>query len=388
MKRLLFLCFYLTQLAYSHAQQSGWTSITNLPDLFLDGKIAQEKLAFQSYDIPNAALGNTAKVLFKSPEENPVRFSDVLFLTPQEGYILGSGLSIFHCTDAGKSWNQLQFRNQGEAFLSLVESKEHVLVAGESPYIFRTKKQRHSWEAYDLRQLLHQDEQHLKTPAIRIDKIRNYQDKLLVAVGAINEDALFIFSTNQGDSWQRLAMPPLLHQGLALRDIALLSEQRWVLLSQGIGRILITDDAGKHWQEKTLKIQTDSDMSFHCLALADAEEVYMAGTAALYKSQDAGNTWQRIDLVNLQATTGDMEDCLFTAMQWQDGRLYLSSQNDYSEDRKTFAYVYTPASGQFSALLSHQQDRFAGQSLGISAIDSQHIYLLDCYTLYQVGLQK
>ena len=234
----------------------------------------------------------------------------------------------------------------------------------------------------------HQDEQHLSPPAIiRIDNIRNYQDKLLVAVGAINEDAFFIYSSNQGDSWQRLALPPLLHRGLALRDIALLSEQRWVLLSQGIGRILITDDGGKHWEEKTLKIQTDSNMSFHCLPLP-MQEIYMAGTAALYKSQDAGNTWQRIDLANLLATTGDMEDCLFTAMQWQDGRLYLSSQNDYSEDRKTFAYEYTPASGQFSALLSHQQERFSGQSQGISAIDGQHIYLLDSYTLYQVQRQK
>ena len=139
MKRLLFFCFYLTQLAYGQAQQSSWMSIANLPDLFLDGKIAREKLVFQSYDIPNAAIGNTAKVLFKSPEENPVRFTDVLFLNPQEGYILGSGLSIFHCTDAGASWNQLQFRNQGEAFLSLAESKQHVLVLGRVP-IFSGQK--------------------------------------------------------------------------------------------------------------------------------------------------------------------------------------------------------------------------------------------------------
>ncbi len=259
--------------------------------------------------------GHWKEVLQLSPNTNYTSspyFTAVDFPTAQIGYAVGTADKIFKTTDAGESWQELQWSNAVTPYRRLsdvsFQDDENGFALGYqvdnielnigvyTPLLYRTTDGGLSWDE----QLLTESDHHY------FDLYQTGTDTLYIS--AVNRNYIFptdqlLRSTDRGQSWTSLILPGLTTQtGLVLRGVHWFSAQEGVVLgstefSGNEYHLYKTWDAGTTWLKIALPqgiAPAFTKIPNLNLAFSQDEGVIVGATGQVLHSKDRGESWTTI----------------------------------------------------------------------------------------------
>ena len=108
---------------------------------------------------------------------------------------------------------------------------------------------------------------------------------------AVGHDAVILYTEDRGETWNLQYSDP--ESETPLMDVFFFDDKKGLSVG-AYGLVLVTEDGGQTWEAKSV----DEEMDRHLNALFNFNnELYMVGeSGVVYRSEDQGNTWIKIEL--------------------------------------------------------------------------------------------
>lgn len=262
--------FYNLMYALNDVEFVGYESVFAVGD---DGVILKSTDAGESWDQINSG---TRATLY-----------EIQFVTENVGYIVGYEDIVLKTDNGGNNWFPIEINNPGYPYVMdlFFVTADKGFVVGDEGKIFRTNDGGRTWDYHS-------------------EGFRNFNTVYFVneSLGFVCGRSNILFRTSDfGDSWTQIDMENF-GWNLWFKDICFTNEQTGYMISSD-GDVLKTVDAGISW---ALINNLSTDYATN-ICFVNENEGYIIGGwtgSTFFKTQDAGITWQEIDIDGFSSLSG------------------------------------------------------------------------------------
>jgi len=146
-----------------------------------------------------------------------------------------------------------------------------------------------------------------------------------------------LISRDKGTTWKSAAKDELAKQPVQSLEASASGSQIWAISQRNL---LYSADSGKTWEAKELSFATAGNLR---LRRIDDNNLFVTSNAGLYASKDAGRTWNRADIRDLQfQDVAGSGSALVVSLQRHGLLASLDSGKSYQRVSGAFAEGYVP----------------------------------------------
>ncbi len=200
-------------------------------------------------------------VVARSPATSQGHFMDAWFLDANEGWVVGFFGDVFHTGDGGATWEQRHGAAEAESYFRSVTFVSPTLGwVGDFNGFSRPEPQRALWETRDGgRTFTNVTSKVVGPEPVGLCGLWSVDASTIYGVGRWNGPAVFVRSTDGGDTWQSVSLAPMMTGAV---DVYFFDRTRGIVVGgRGVGSsveeqiasrtvILMTDDGGTTWTER------------------------------------------------------------------------------------------------------------------------------------------
>lgn len=212
-------------------------------------------------------------------------FTNIFFVNERTGYLIGEGGVIYKTTDSARAWTAQEsntdlplygvfFLNEDEGFVVGGENNcEGAACTARGPIMLHTTDGGQTWQKIEI----------ATSSRLALKSVFFPGSSTGFAVG----DKTILSTHDHGATWQETNIQDL--QGV-MQEIQFTDSQNGLIICT-FGKLLKTTDGGKHW---TLSAPFPK-IAANSLSVWSEDIVYSAGYTAVYRSNDFGDSWTRIN---------------------------------------------------------------------------------------------